>query len=211
MNTRLSTDLLDAIDGATESRGRDSQITEWADRAQRLERALERLTDGWKYPAEVTAIAREALGVTQGEAVRAREPVVKCRCGWRGKAGELVHMSALEQDVCPACKAEFKPVGNTNWYPLRVVRTSRFPDGVAPDKRETVRDVPVPKCDFCGQPPAAHKPPRYLCPPIQEARRRIHEYMALDVRNGQLTIDQLEQGYCWPLNPPPEKSSGGTP
>jgi hypothetical protein len=42
MNTRLSTDLLDAIDGATESRGRDSQITEWAARAERLERALER-------------------------------------------------------------------------------------------------------------------------------------------------------------------------
>lgn len=60
--TPLSEDLLDAIDGATESRGRDSQITEWAGRARELERALEKLTDGWKYPAEVCQIARKALG-----------------------------------------------------------------------------------------------------------------------------------------------------
>ena len=110
MNTRLSTDLLDAIDGATESRGRDSQITEWATRAERLERALERLTNGYKYSTEVVTIAREALDMRQDEAVRPPEPVVKCRCGWHGKVRELVHMPALEQDSCPVCAAHFKPV-----------------------------------------------------------------------------------------------------
>ena len=57
----LSSDLLDAIDGATESTGRDSQISEWADRARKLERALESLANGWKYPSEVCQIARNAL------------------------------------------------------------------------------------------------------------------------------------------------------
>jgi hypothetical protein len=42
---------------------------------------------------------------------------------------------------------------------------------------------------------------------IATAQRRIAEYMALDVRNGKLTVEQLEQGYCWPLNPPPESRS----
>lgn len=34
----LSTDLRDAIDGGEECRGRDSQLTAWADEAERLER-----------------------------------------------------------------------------------------------------------------------------------------------------------------------------
>ena len=35
---KLSEDLLDAIDGGEECRGRDSQISRWADMAKRVER-----------------------------------------------------------------------------------------------------------------------------------------------------------------------------
>jgi len=35
---KLSDDLLDNIDGGDECRGRDSQLSRWADKAERLER-----------------------------------------------------------------------------------------------------------------------------------------------------------------------------
>ena len=41
----LSSDILDAIDGAEETRGRDSQLTQWADRALALEDALDRIAN----------------------------------------------------------------------------------------------------------------------------------------------------------------------
>jgi len=70
MDTLLSTDLLDAIDGGEECRGRDAQISEWARTAEKYERALERLTNGYKYPTEVVTIAREALSMSAAEAER---------------------------------------------------------------------------------------------------------------------------------------------
>lgn len=48
--TKLSDDILDAIDGSEERRGRDAQLTEWVERARKLEAEIERLrrplTDG---------------------------------------------------------------------------------------------------------------------------------------------------------------------
>lgn len=40
--TKLSEDILDEIDGGEERRGRDGQLTEWVERARKLERDAER-------------------------------------------------------------------------------------------------------------------------------------------------------------------------
>lgn len=58
----LSNDILDAIDGAEETRGRDSRYQEWADRAKTMEDAMQHLIDicDRGSPLEIVALISAA-------------------------------------------------------------------------------------------------------------------------------------------------------
>ena len=59
----LFQDLMDAIDGGTECRGRDSQISRWADMAKRLERQHDELLAALRYYADQSqyVFSRDAI------------------------------------------------------------------------------------------------------------------------------------------------------
>jgi hypothetical protein len=74
----LSSDILDAIDGAEETRGRDSQLTQWADRAQAMQDALS---------ANLTALCEleraslpwESLQIVQREIAKTRAAITRAK------------------------------------------------------------------------------------------------------------------------------------
>lgn len=66
---KLSTSLEDAITGGDECRGRDSQLTAWAEEARRLEAALEWIAgqDPVRHLGHCIYIASEALRGAEGK------------------------------------------------------------------------------------------------------------------------------------------------
>ena len=102
--------------------GEQKKLVVLADEIERLRAALQRIESLWPEGLEdaeqdMREIAREALrGAAEPSAViepgpltLTHDPLVQCRCGWRGKVSELKPTKDF-QSVCPNCAAWFKPI-----------------------------------------------------------------------------------------------------